>query len=313
MYQLNPKRGTVFILSDGREVPTSAEDLWKMLKEEGPVTDDWYVTINFRKAQPGDPIVVRVNDGYAKSKTGIVGFGYLYAVDPDAASVEIKFDMGTTRRLMETPIPLNEVRRVIPKMQNNIGDITKYRRYIDQWIFEDLRKGGALLGRTQSTIHREGKWTDISEKGPVKAPKAGTSKSSPEEIAQMREQANTQHRRLLIMLKNRLLARGWEKIGQKTGSVDMRATKGKTVIFFEAKTIQKQNESRQIRLAVGQLLEYRFIHGTKKEHLCMALNHEPDKSRLGFLDSLSIGVIWRVGSGFHGNGEAKRVLKDAVK
>lgn len=313
MYQLNPKKGTEFVLNNGNRVPTSAENLWKMLQEEGPVDNDWYVTVNFRNAKAGDPVIIRVNDGFAGSRKGLVAFGYLSYVDSEKRSVGVRCDMKATRRLMDNPISLDEVRRIIPKTQSNIGNVTKFRRYIERWIFRDMGKKKTSQGQGKLPDQSKDNWTEILDKRPTLPPKPGKTKTSPEEIAQKREQANKQHHGLLVGLKHILIGDGWKRVEQKPGSVDMRAEKGRKGIFFEAKTIKKENESRQTRLALGQLFEYRYLHGKKNEKLCIVLSHKPEESRLGFLDSVPIGVIWPYENAFRGNGEAQRMLRGVVK
>jgi hypothetical protein len=82
MYQMNPKRGT-FYSRTGRLIgPTSAENLWKLIKKEGPVCEDWRVTKNFLTAKPGDPVIVRVNSGSGGHATGVIGFGHLSRIYP---------------------------------------------------------------------------------------------------------------------------------------------------------------------------------------------------------------------------------------
>jgi predicted HNH restriction endonuclease len=73
-----------------------------------------------------------VNVGKKDEKTGIVACGTLAEVGEGEVSVRI--DRKTTQRLMKHPIPLEEVRRVIPKHQNNLGDVTEFRERIEQWI-----------------------------------------------------------------------------------------------------------------------------------------------------------------------------------
>jgi hypothetical protein len=310
MYQLNPGRGTKFYSENGREIgPTSAENLWKLIQKEGPIQGQWYVTKNFREALPGDSVIVRVNSGLSGSATGVVGFGHLNSVDPDEPSVGIKFDTKITARLMKKPIPLHEVRRVIPTSQSNLGDVTSYRKQIERWMSTGTARVAMAPKRS---LQKASKWTEVSDSPPAEPRRPGDYKTSPEEIAQKVEQKNRRHQSLLITLKNMLIANGWRRIGQIVGAVDMRAEKSDTKVMFEAKTIEHKSESRQCRSAHAQLLEYRYFHGNGKEELCIVLDGQPEQRRLGFFDSLSIGVIWVKGKIFHGNRQAKRILGGAI-
>lgn len=310
MYQLNPKKGSVFISKSGREIgPTSAENLWRMIKKEGPTQGEWYVTKNFKKAQPGNSVIVRVNSGLSGSLTGVVGFGHLCSVDLDGPSISIKFDMKITSHLMKKPIPLDEVRRVIPKERNNLGNITKYRNHIERWIYKGIKR---IYIAPKNASQKRGKWIDIPDNIPTTARRPVKYTIPPEDIVQKVEQANRRHHRLLITLKDILIANGWGRIGQKTGAVDMRAEKSNMKVFFEAKTIEHKSESRQCRSAHAQLLEYRYFHGKGKEKLCIVLNRLPKRRRLDFFDSVGIGMIWMKRKIFHGNRQAKRILGGAI-
>ncbi len=136
MYQLNPARG-LFRSKGLRPVPTTAANLLSLLEREGPTEGPWYVTKNFYSAKKGDPIIARVNRGKGGEPLGIVAAGNIQRIEPAGrrrGDLWITFNMRLTRRLMRFPIPLSEVRRVIPTEQSNIGNVTAYRGVINTWL-----------------------------------------------------------------------------------------------------------------------------------------------------------------------------------
>lgn len=133
MYQLSPAKGGELI-HNGEPYRATAEHLMTLLETNGPTQDRWYVSQNYRQAKVGDPVIVRVNSGRKVEAKGLVGFGKLAEVDREAGEISIKFNMRVTRALMRNPITLQELRRVIPKAQNNIRDVSRYRKTIEKWL-----------------------------------------------------------------------------------------------------------------------------------------------------------------------------------
>src|ERR1700741_5267771 len=62
-------------------------------------------------------------------------------------------------------------------------------------------------------------------------------------------------------------------------------------VIFEAKTITAENELQQTRRAIGQLLEYRHVHGRKADRICLVTDIALSRQRAQLLDELGIGVL----------------------
>lgn len=202
MYQLNPKTEHVFIRSRGKPLATTADNLLQLLESEGPVQREWYVVKNFRQAELGQPVVVKVGTG---DKTGIVAFGWLDSIDPEKKEIDIRFDMTRTRKLMQHPVPLAVVRATIPIDRSNLVDITRYRRTVIQWI-------GGKIGNVPRRKARPTEGTlsisRFDEREVPKKPKPGYGHSSPIERARMLEKANRGHHGLLVALSRQLSKNG---------------------------------------------------------------------------------------------------------
>ena len=309
MYQLNPAKGRQFKFR-GRLVPTTAENLLAMLTREGPVQGPWYITKNFRVAKSGDRIIVRVNQGRRGAKIGLVGSGSIEKIEKNGAreaNLWIRFDMRQTRRLMKSPIPIEVVRSVIPKDQNNIGDITLYKKQISKWL------NGTITSPQLSGFQRTHGWVEFT---PAKKPgrrRTAQFAASPEETAQLNEQANRRHRELLVRLSDRLRERGCSDVQQIRGAVDLAGTYRRHRLLFEAKTITRKNQNHQSRLGLAQLFEYRFKYGTNRDVLCLLTDRVLSKERATFLDSLGIAVMWPRGANYAGNATARKMMQGLVR
>ncbi|MCU1256752.1 MAG: hypothetical protein JWM83_3051 [Candidatus Angelobacter sp.] len=81
--------------------------------------------------------------------------------------------------------------------------------------------------------------------------------------------------------------------------VDMLAQQKSEAILFEMKSCNPTSTRSQIRRAISQLLEYKFLHQEilpKKIHLCLVLERRPRGKTewlLEYLDFLEIAVIWK--------------------
>ncbi len=125
--------------------PPLPKFLWQLIQEDREQRE-WSASKNYKVAEAGQPVIVRVNSGKKGEATGLVGFGYLASVDRENGDVSIAFDVEATRQLMRNPVPLDEVRRVIPKDQNNLGDVTAYKTQIERWL------AGRMKGQKPSSI-----------------------------------------------------------------------------------------------------------------------------------------------------------------
>ncbi len=81
--------------------------------------------------------------------------------------------------------------------------------------------------------------------------------------------------------------------------VDMLAQHESEAILFEMKSCNPASMRSQIRRAVSQMLEYKFLHQDrlpKKTHLCIVIERRPHGKTewlLEYLDFLGIAVIWK--------------------
>jgi hypothetical protein len=125
--------------------------------------------------------------------------------------------------------------------------------------------------------------------------------ADPVQTAELMERASNGHRDILSGLAKRLKSLRWVAVEEIAGAVDLWATApdGKRVIF-EAKTATAASEGSQVRSAVGQLLEYRYVHGKPDDLLALVTNRRIGKARIAFLRSLDISALFltagRVGS-----------------
>lgn len=111
------------------------------------------------------------------------------------------------------------------------------------------------------------------------------------------ERANYQHYVLEKILA--ALCRRHNMTAQTNRHIDLVATLGPTSILFEMKSCTEAGVRAQLRRAVSQLLEYRYLYQAKlgsEVRLCAVVERRPRKSAewlLGYLTHLGIGLIWK--------------------
>lgn len=109
----------------------------------------------------------------------------------------------------------------------------------------------------------------------------------------------TQGHQLLVNEMARLLgARGIES--SENTFIDLHGRIADTSVIFEMKTVTPSNCNGQIRKAISQLYEYRYIHSMPDAALCIVLDHFPyDEWMLAYLrDDRGIDLCWRAVGGF---------------
>jgi hypothetical protein len=126
--------------------------------------------------------------------------------------------------------------------------------------------------------------------------------STREERAQLLEQATRGHHALIMTLALHLDGAGWREIEEVPGGFDLWATKADRRVIFEAKTLRNSNAAHQVRLAIAQLLEYRFIYGTPTDSLCLVTDAPVTQQRVRLMDSLNIGFLIRNAEGIRAAG-----------
>jgi hypothetical protein len=117
------------------------------------------------------------------------------------------------------------------------------------------------------------------------------------------ERSSQRHQQILKSLVEALMARGIQPTYNQW--VDIHVVLHNRHIFFEIKTANRCNFLRQTRLAIGQLLEYRFRHQIRNGEsirLVVVIDRVASKSDIRFaqefLDSLGIQLIlWKSESG----------------
>lgn len=105
------------------------------------------------------------------------------------------------------------------------------------------------------------------------------------------EKATTEHQRALSVLERCLSNEGLTLSNSKL--IDLLGEGDGWIGIFEVKSITPDNERDQVRHAVSQLFEYRFLHQLPSADLFVVFSGEPFSGWLvDYLRQLGIGVIW---------------------
>jgi hypothetical protein len=114
------------------------------------------------------------------------------------------------------------------------------------------------------------------------------------------EQANATHARVLSKLRDVLRSSGFEVSESKL--IDAFSVLSDGPAIFEAKSITTDNEREQIRHAMSQLYEYRFLHSMHDASLWVVLSQE--LSSRWYVDYITrdrgLRLIWLDGDRFTG-------------
>lgn len=114
------------------------------------------------------------------------------------------------------------------------------------------------------------------------------------------ENANASHERTLRILKDYLRQRGL--MASESKLIDAYSVLGGRPAIFEVKSITEANERDQIRHALSQLYEYRFLHAYKDATLWIVFS-QPPSSRwyIDYLiDDRNVCVLWIENENLHG-------------
>ena len=139
----------------------------------------------------------------------------------------------------------------------------------------------------------------------------GEANHTREEIHALREKASQGHHRLVAALAEWLDEQGWSEIQEIPLALDLwaRMPNGGRRVIFEAKTVRTGSEGPRVRLALAQLLEYRFFYGEPDDRLCVVCDRPISDRRVRLLDGLGIAVLWHKGETFcAGSGTARELL-----
>jgi len=104
---------------------------------------------------------------------------------------------------------------------------------------------------------------------------------------QKRERANQVHWKLIAAKAEFLLSKGHEP--KENGHVDLYTSSDDETIFYEMKSVdpEKRNLLPQVRKAVSQLYEYRYIFGKPTARICIVTNAEIPTTDSWLIDYLS--------------------------
>ncbi|MDQ3408828.1 MAG: hypothetical protein M3469_02440 [Actinomycetota bacterium] len=113
-----------------------------------------------------------------------------------------------------------------------------------------------------------------------------------DEIEDLQEKAQHGHHAILVRLERALTSRGWTDLVEIPLAIDLRGrTLAGATVIFEAKTITADNETRQCRSALAQLLEYRQEYGSPEDALCLVVDRAVSERRADLLDRLGIAAV----------------------
>ncbi len=112
-----------------------------------------------------------------------------------------------------------------------------------------------------------------------------------DEIEDLQEKAQPGHHAILVALATALIRQGWTDVVEIPLAIDLwaRRPSGDAVIF-EAKTITVDNERRQCRGALAQLLEYRLEYGSADDALIIVVDRRLSERRADLLDRLGVAA-----------------------
>jgi len=107
-----------------------------------------------------------------------------------------------------------------------------------------------------------------------------------------RERANIVHSQLVNVMAQKILDKGLTPMSN--GLIDLFACKNNAYLLFEMKSVHSSNECSQIRKAISQLYEYRFLHNFPGAELCMVLSAKPSENWIldYILNDRNILICW---------------------
>jgi hypothetical protein len=122
------------------------------------------------------------------------------------------------------------------------------------------------------------------------------------------EQANREHIRTLAVLTNHLRERGKEVSSSKLIDAFSILTVGAAI--FEVKSITESNERDQVRHALSQLYEYRYLHQKPDATLWVVFSREPFSSWIVdyLISDREVRVVWSDANG-HMVGPSSNLLE----
>jgi hypothetical protein len=106
------------------------------------------------------------------------------------------------------------------------------------------------------------------------------------------ERANDVHQLLVSKMAEKLISAGIQPY--YNGLIDLYCSIRDSYFIFEMKSITIENEKSQIRKAISQLYEYRFIHELNNSNLIIVLEKKPTESWIieYLLEDRNIDITW---------------------
>jgi len=275
LYPINEGAG-YYLSFKKKEWPPSpsgfAEMVRSMVDSGGKSDDRWTIHSNRNHVKVGDKIIV-----YAAKKGRrpplIVGFGSVskepeWYADWKCYTISIQWDLEKCMDLASSPIDATYVMDRLPSQK---GAVVRLPSQLQDWICRRLSVREKIAERIASYL--ESVQTARVRRIPIE-PQAYQ--------ALLRHDA-----RLVSPFRARLVRAGWDVLRTRRSDLELEADivalhKGQ-VLLVEAKTNWKDDGRREIRYAIGQLLEYEHFlvphivpKATRKTFRLILLEQRPD-------------------------------------
>ncbi len=113
-----------------------------------------------------------------------------------------------------------------------------------------------------------------------------------------RERANIVHSQLVNVMAQKILGEGL--MPMSNGLIDLFTRNNDAYILFEMKSVHSSNECSQIRKAISQLYEYRFLNNFPGAELCIVLSAKPSENWIldYILNDRNLLICWLTKEGF---------------
>jgi len=291
LYPINEGAG-YYLSFKKKEWPPSpsgfAEMVRSMVDSGGKSDDRWTIHSNRNHVKVGDKIIV-----YAAKKGRrpplIVGFGSVskepeWYADWKCYTISIQWDLEKCMDLASSPIDATYVMDRLPSQK---GAVVRLPSQLQDWICRRLSVREKIAERIASYL--ESVQTARVRRIPIE-PQAYQ--------ALLRHDA-----RLVSPFRARLVRAGWDVLRTRRSDLELEADivalhKGQ-VLLVEAKTNWKDDGRREIRYAIGQLLEYEHFlvphivpKATRKTFRLILLEQRPDPKLATFAEKYKFFVAW---------------------
>jgi len=294
--------GSDYVFSaHGRKWPTSPAGFAEMIRHGG-ADDRWTIHSNRRRVAPGDKVVV-----YASKKPTrgplIVGIGTLTSASEWYApwnrfTIRIRWDRQQCLDLAVSPIDATHLMQHLPMTK---GAVMGLPGALQSWIRDRLQIREGMADRFRDYLRRAEKVKGIKvKKGAYRA--------------LLRHNA-----RLVSPFRARLVRSGWEIMTTSETSLELEAdivaARAGQALIVEAKTTKQGDGRREIREAIGQLLDYEYFllprllpKSVKGVHLLILLEHAPRPQLATFAERSGFLIAWFSGKGLRGGSKTTALM-----